>query len=79
MTSVPKLGEIIEILCKHCNKMYFNTKDNFYTKKGKIQIDICKKCKCNKSKLDNIKTPRDRTAYSKAYYLKKLKKKVSLD
>ena len=37
------------------------------------------KCKCNKSKLDNIKTPRDRTAYSKAYYLKKLKKKVSLD
>ena len=69
MTRLPLPDEIKEILCKHCNTLYLNTANNYYTKKGKLALDICKSCKRDKSKTYAIKNPRDRREYNKKYAL----------
>lgn len=65
--------ETKKVLCKHCNNTFLATKENFYTKKGKLAIDICKQCKRDKVKMYIKNKPKknylqkDRTEYMKIY------------
>lgn len=86
MTEIIKKEEIKKVLCKHCNNTFLATKENFYTKKSKLALDSCKKCKCEKIKIyqktffprpKRVRT-RDRKEYNKAYYLKKKLEKEAL-
>jgi len=79
--------QIKSVLCKHCDTNYLPTNDNFYTSNGKLKIDICKGCKCKKSKIDEknrkprkprVYVYKDRTEYYKDYYLKKKLNKQAL-
>jgi len=77
MSVTTPIQEKTHSTCKHCDITYPATSENFYIKKGKLVRDICKSCKCEKSKIyESNRLPREqrvrnRQEYSKAYYLKK--------
>lgn len=68
-------------LCKYCYVSYEATKENFYTCKGKLRLDICKECKKERSRQnEKNRKPRDRREYNKSRYLKKkLEKQKALE